>query len=161
MFVVATFDYSFYLELAITDLEKRGIPRENIGGIPLDKRVEERKTLDSIHRADGFSAFDGAAVLGTIFMLLGAIYGFILSWGPIIWGLIGLFTGALLGFVLDNSFSKLHHSKGKKKTGEKSSEIVILLKCEEQHYEMVKKILWDNQALGVGVFKINDLISVN
>ena len=32
MIIAATFEYSFYLELAVSDLEKRGIPRENIGG---------------------------------------------------------------------------------------------------------------------------------
>lgn len=159
MFVAATFDYSFFLELAITDLEKRGIPRENIGGIPLDKRIEERKIMDSLHRADGISMFDGAAVLGTVFMLLGAIYGFILKWGPIIWGLIGLFTGAVLGFILDTSISKIRSYKDKKKTKDKSSEIILFVKCEENQYEMVKKVLWDNQALGVGIFKVNDLIN--
>lgn len=159
MFVAATFDYSFFLELAITDLEKRGIPRENIGGIPLDKRIEERKIMDSLHRADGISMFDGAAVLGTVFMLLGAIYGFILKWGPIIWGLIGLFTGAVLGFILDTSISKIRSYKDKKRTKDKSSEIIIFVKCEENQYEMVKKVLWDNQALGVGIFKVNDLIN--
>ena len=157
MFVAATFEYSLFLELAISDLEKRGIPRNNIGGIPLDKRIEERKIIDSIHRADGISVFDGAAILGTVFMLLGAIYGFILKWGPILWGLIGLFTGAVLGFILDTSISKIRSYKDKKRAKDKSAEIVLVVKCEETQYEMVNKVLWDNQALGVGIFEINDL----
>jgi len=37
--------------------------------------------------ADGISLFDGAAVLGAVFMELGVIYGFVLKWGPIAWGL--------------------------------------------------------------------------
>lgn len=159
MFVAATFDYSFSLELAITDLEKRGVPRENIGGIPLDKRIEERKIMDSLHRADGISMFDGAAVLGTVFMSVGAIYGFILKWGPIIWGLIGLFIGAVLGFILDISISKVRSYKDKKRTKDKSSGMILLVKCEENQYEMVKRVLWDNQALGVGIFKINDIMN--
>jgi len=159
VFVAATFNYSLFLELAISDLEKRGITRENIGGIPLDKRIEERKIIDSIHRADGISLFDGAAVLGTVFMLFGAIYGFILEWGPILWALIGLFTGAALGFILDTSISKIRSYKDNKRKKGRSSEIVLLVKCEESQYEMVKKILWDNQALGVGIFKINDIIN--
>ncbi len=159
MFVTATFDYSFYLELAITDLEKRGIPRKNIGGIPLDRRIEERRLMDTIHRSDGISLFDGATALGTIFMVLGAIYGFILKLGPIIWALIGLFFGAVLGFILDFSIGRIRSYKDKKRTKDKSSEVVLLVKCEENQYEMVKKVLWDNQALGVGVFKINDLVN--
>lgn len=159
MFVAATFNYSLYLELAITDLEKRGIPRENIGGIPLDKRMEERKIIDTIHRADGISLFDGAAALGTVFMLFGAIYGFILKWGPILWGLIGLFFGAALGLTLDIMIGKIRSSKDKKRTKNNSSEIILLIKCEENQYKMVEKVLWDNLALGVGIFKLNDLIN--
>ncbi|MEQ8176116.1 MAG: hypothetical protein ABRQ26_13740 [Syntrophomonadaceae bacterium] len=93
MYVYASFDYSAYLELAITDLEKRGIAREHILAVPLDKRMEERKLFDTIHRADGMSLFDGAAVSGAIFMELGVIYGFVLKWGPIVWALIGLVGG--------------------------------------------------------------------
>jgi hypothetical protein len=159
VFVAATFDYSLYLELAITDLEKRGIPRENIGGIPLNQRIEERKIMDTIHRADGISLFDGAAALGMVFMLFGAIYGFILKWGPILWGLIGLFFGAALGLTLDIMIGKIRRSKDKKRTKNNSSEIILLIKCEENQYKMVEKVLWDNLALGVGIFKLNDLIN--
>ena len=53
MYVFSSFEYSAYLELGISDLEKRGIAREKILAVPLDKRVEERKLLDTIHRADG------------------------------------------------------------------------------------------------------------
>lgn len=158
MFVAATFDYSLYLELAITDLEKRGIPRENIGGIPLDRRIEERKLLDTIHRSDGISLFDGAAALATVFMLFGAIYGFILKWGPILWGLIGFFFGAALGLAIDLLVDKIRSYKDKKRTKDKSPEIVLLVKCEESQYEMVQKVLWDNLALGVGIFKLRDFI---
>lgn len=49
--------------------------------------------MDTIHRADGISLFDGAEVSGAILMTLGVVYGFVLKWGPIIWGLIGLLAG--------------------------------------------------------------------
>lgn len=156
MYVYASFDYSAYLELAITDLEKRGIAREHILAVPLDKRVEERKLLDTIHRSDGMSLFDGAAVLGTVFMTLGTIYGFILEWGPIIWGLIGLLGGALLGFLLDYFGGKIRQNKNAKETrnqakaGKSNTEVVLTIFCKPEQYEMVEKVLWDNMALGVG-----------
>ncbi|MEN6326510.1 MAG: hypothetical protein ABFD18_09960 [Syntrophomonas sp.] len=156
MYVYASFDYSAYLELAITDLEKRGIAREHILAIPLDKKMEERKPLDTIHRADGISLFDGAAVSGAIFMELGVIYGFVLKWGPIIWGLIGLLGGALIGFLLDYYGGIIRQKKLAKETrnqakaGKSNTEVVLTICCKKEEYEMVEKVLWDNMALGVG-----------
>lgn len=98
MHIVSTFEYSQYLELAITELEKKGIAKDKILAVPLDKNIAERKILDKIQRSDGMNLFDRAAVLGTVFMVLGSIYGFILKWGPVIWALIGLAFGAMLGF---------------------------------------------------------------
>jgi hypothetical protein len=157
VYVYASFDYSAFLELAITDLEKRGIAREHILAVPLDKRVEERMVMDTIHRADGISLFDGAAVLGAVFMELGVIYGFVLKWGPIAWGLIGLFGGATLGFLLDYFYGRIRGHKKEKaarsrvKAGENNNtEVVLTVYCEPNQYEMVEKVLWDNMAFGVG-----------
>jgi len=156
VYVYASFDYSAFLELAITDLEKRGIAREHILAVPLDKRVEERMVLDTIHRADGISLFDGAAVLGAVFMELGVVYGFVLKWGPISWGLIGLAGGAILGFLLDYFYGrirghkKVKDSRNQAKAGKSNTEVILTIFCEPREYEMVEKVLWDNMALGVG-----------
>jgi hypothetical protein len=107
MFITATFEYSEYLELAISELEQHGIIRERIVAIPLDKKVEKRKILDTIHRADGVSQIDGAMVLGAVFMELGVVYGYFWKLGPVLWGLIGLGAGALAGFILDYYVGKL------------------------------------------------------
>lgn len=157
MYIYASFDYSAFLELAITDLEKRGIAREHILAVPLDKRVEERMVLDSIHRADGMSLFDGAMVLGAILMELGVIYGFVLEWGPIIWGLIGLLSGAVIGVLLDYFYGSIFGRKKKRssrnqtKAGEyNNTEVILTICCDNSQYEMVEKVLWDNMAFGVG-----------
>jgi len=157
VYIYASFDYSAFLELAITDLEKRGIAREHILVVPLDKRVEERILLDTIHRADGISLFDGAAVLGAVFMELGVIYGFVLTWGPITWGVIGLLGGAILGFLLDYFYGRIRGHKKEKatrnrvKAGESNNtEVIVTVFCENSQYEMVQKVLWDNMAFGVG-----------
>ncbi|MFD0828916.1 hypothetical protein ACT8ZR_25370 [Neobacillus sp. M.A.Huq-85] len=145
MLVIATYENSIFIELAITELKQNGLTNEKILAAPLDKRTGKRQLFDTIHRADGLSLFDGAAILGTCFMLLGSIYGFILKWGPIIWGIIGAISGLLLGFLLKLLIVK----KGKSGSKNISSEIVLMIRCEEDQWKTVEKILWDNGALGL------------
>ncbi|MBI0581191.1 hypothetical protein IEC97_28150 [Neobacillus cucumis] len=145
MLVIATYENSIFIELAITELKQNGLTNEKILAAPLDKRTGKRQLFDTIHRADGLSLFDGAAILGTCFMLLGSIYGFILKWGPIIWGIIGAISGLILGFLLKLLIVK----KGKSGSKNISSEIVLMIRCEEDQWKTVEKILWDNGALGL------------
>ncbi len=155
MFVCGSFAYNFHLELVISELEKKGVSRDAIAAVLMDSRVEERKILDTIHRADGISSFDAASLLGTFCMLAGAIYGFVLHWGPIIWGLIGLLAGSLLGLlgdILMRQTSPKNPSK-RKTTGTakgESPQVFIIVECSEEQVAMVKEKLWDNLALGVG-----------
>lgn len=144
-FIVATFEQTVFLEMAITAVERLGITKDNITALPLDKRTEPRKIFDTIHSADGFSMMDLAAILGTVFMLLGAIYGFELNWGPILWGIIGAVSGILLGFAIKLMILQ------KNKIGIKgiTSEVVVMIQCEEALLEKVEEVLWDHIALGV------------
>ncbi|HYK72419.1 MAG TPA: hypothetical protein VEV44_04670 [Pseudoneobacillus sp.] len=145
MLVIATFENSIFIELAISELEQNGISKEKIFAAPLDKRTEPRKLFDTIHRADGFSLFDSAAIIGTCLMLLGSIYGYVLKWGPIIWGIIGAVVGLILGFLL-----KLYLIKKSKKTSKRiSSEIVLMIRYEAHQKDLIENILWDNYALGM------------
>ncbi|GMA61227.1 hypothetical protein NZD89_16240 [Alicyclobacillus fastidiosus] len=146
MYVIASFEQSIFLELAITALEQSGVPKNQILAVPLDKRSEDRKLFDTIHRADGFSLFDVAAVLGTCGMLLGAIYGMVLRWGPILWGLIGLCAGLLLGFLLKVLFVKKQNKKTKQN---RTSEVFLVIRCTNDQGKNVENILWDNTALGI------------
>lgn len=156
LFVTATFEYSGFLELAISEMEKQGILRERIVAFPLDKRTEKRKILDTIHRADGISQIDGAFVLGAVFMELGVVYGFFWHLGPVLWGLIGFGGGALLGFLLDYFVGKIlatgsQTRRARNKTsGNKAAEVVLIIHCEESQSQMVENILWENLCLGVG-----------
>jgi hypothetical protein len=149
MHVISTFEHSTYIEIAINQLEETGIVKENIAAVPLEKMKESPKILDTIHRSDGASLLDLAAVLATIFSVLGASFGFELKWGPIIWGLIGLGFGAILGFIIDFLLTKKRYrSKTKLKT-----EIILIIKCHEHEFEKVKKILFENMAFGIGKLK--------
>lgn len=157
MFVCGSFSYNFHLELAISELEKKGIPEDAIAAILMDSRVEERKILDTIHEADGISSFDAAALLGTFCMLAGAIYGFILKWGPIVWGLIGLLAGAILGLLGDILISRLilkqnsYTPKNQVTNRERLvSQVLIIVECDAEQVSQVKDVLWGNLAFSVG-----------
>lgn len=153
MYVIASFEQTVFLELAITALEQIGIAKGQILAVPLDKRAEERKLFDTIHRADGVSLFDISAVLGTCGMLLGAIYGFVLTWGPILWGIIGLAAGLILGFLLKFLFVK--KSEDKKLKRDTATEVFLMIHCRQEQSKVVEDILWDNMSLGVA--KLNQL----
>ncbi len=152
MYVIASFEQSTFLELAITALEQKGIQKNHILAVPLDKRTEERKLFDTIHRADGISMFDVAAVLGTCGMLLGAIYGMVLKWGPILWGLIGLIAGLLIGFLLKLLFVKKQNNKAA--SHNIATEVFLLVHCSDEERYMVEDILWDNMSLGIAKLNI-------
>lgn len=160
MLIISSFEHSTYLELAITDLEQRGIPQKDIYAVPLDKVSEERKIFDTIHQADGISLFDGAAILSSVFMLLGSIYGFVMKWGPIIWGLIGLLLGAVLGLLLDLFAGRLKrklkgiNSANKRRKTNQNSEVVLIIRCELEEARMIKQVLRDNFAFGIGELKV-------
>lgn len=143
MLVIATFENSLFIEMAISALEQKGISKEKIFAAPLDKQKDPRQLFDTIHRADGVSLFDAGAILGTCLMLLGAIYGYILKWGPIIWGIIGAVSGLLIGILIKLWLVK---KNGNKKI---SSEIVLMIRCEEYQWDSVQQMLWENLALGV------------
>lgn len=153
MYVVASFDYSSYLDLAITTLEENGIFKDNILAVPLDKRQEQRKIMDTIHYSDGVSLADLAAALATAFAVFGSSFGFIWTWGPIIWGLIGAAVGAIVGFIIDWLFTRKRARREIKK--EKSTEVFLVIQCEgERQAEMAKQTVWDHFALSVA--KIGD-----
>lgn len=145
--IVGTFDYSQFVELAITELEEKGIDKEKIVAVPLVQKDQNFGILDTIHRADGVSIFDTASVFATTGMTLGVIYGFIWTWGPIIWGLIGLIGGAAMGFAADYFLTKRKITTGRK---EKVPEIVLLVDCEISQKDWVEEVLRNNTAFGIG-----------
>lgn len=152
MYIVASFELGNHLELAISDIERLGIPKYKILAIPLDKRVEQARVFDSIHRSDGVSLLDLSAMLGTVFMLLGVIYGYVLAWGPILWGIIGLVIGLILGFLIKFIYMK---SKGRKATSKKNrqTEVFLMIHCSQEQSERIKDILWEHNAFGIAYIK--------
>lgn len=146
MYVVSAFEHSIYLELAITAIQMKGIKKENIMAIPLDKKGEQIKLFDSIHGSDGLSLFDLPAILAVIGGIFGGIYGFALKWGPLMWGLIGIVICFAIGLVIKLIAVKKYSDRQNDKRG---TEVVVIIECIEDQLEMVKNILWSHKALGV------------
>jgi hypothetical protein len=153
MYVVSTFDHSIYLELAITAIQMKGIRKENILAIPMDKRGEQGKLFDSIYSSDGISLFDLPALVAVFFGVFGSIYGFVLKWGPLFWGLIAIAIGFSLGFIIKLILVKKYNHRQNNKIG---TEVVLIIECLENQMEMVKDTLWSNQALGVRKLNIDN-----
>jgi hypothetical protein len=150
MLIIATFKHSAYLELALILIEQKGISKEYMIVAPLDKQHHNDNEIDLIlvHQ-DGKTQMDKVFIFGTIFMLLGAIYGFVLVLGPIIWALIGLVVGGVVGLIFDYFIRK----KPQNRASSDESEVVLMVQCDTHQTETIERILWNHQALGVS--KIN------
>ncbi|MBL4938439.1 hypothetical protein JK636_22260 [Clostridium sp. YIM B02515] len=153
VYIVSTFDHSIYLELVITAIQMKGIKKENIMAVSLDKRGEQRMLFDSIHGSDGLSLFDLPAILAVISGIFGGIYGFVLKWGPLLWGLIAIFIGFIIGLIIRLIMTKKYSDRQSNKSG---SEVVLVIECNESQLEMVKDMLWSHKALGVSKLDIGD-----
>ncbi|MFB5191376.1 hypothetical protein [Alicyclobacillus fastidiosus] len=150
MYVVGSFEHSLFVELVISEIEEAGVSQEQILAIPLDKRNEKPKLFDTAQYADGKSFLDLALVLGTIGMLLGAIYGFVLPLGPIIWALFGLVTGAWIGFIVKFIVIRRQANKQLQTGRGKTTEVVIMVNCPENRVKEIQHILWAHHAQAVG-----------
>jgi hypothetical protein len=153
LYIVATFKHSRKIEIALADLESNGLDKSNILVLPLDNRVESPQLFDTKNQTDRESMIDIAAILGMVLMLLGAIYGFVLKWGPIIWGLIGLIIGGIIGYFIKYFYLK-QKNKRKQNTGEniEQSEIIMIINSLPYQEDKVKQILWNNSALGMAFY---------
>ncbi|ERI91904.1 hypothetical protein HMPREF1982_02947 [Clostridiales bacterium oral taxon 876 str. F0540] len=153
VYIISTFEHSVYLELAITAIQMKGIKKENIMAISLDKKGEQRALFDSIHSSDGLSLFDLPAILAVIGGIFGGIYGFVLKWGPLLWGLIAIFSGFILGLVIKLAITKKYSDRHNDEMG---TEVVLMIECIESQSEFVKDILWSHNALGVRKLDLDD-----
>ncbi|MCM3597811.1 hypothetical protein M4D55_18745 [Metabacillus idriensis] len=154
MQVFATFDHCTYLELAISQLEQEGIPKERILAVSLRTTDDSMKLMDSIHHSDGVSLFDTGAALATAFAVIGVSIGFKLAWGPVYWGLIGAGSGLLLGFLLNLIYYRvIKKKKLKLRSKTKETEVVLVIECHEDFYRRINQVLSDNYAIAIGFVK--------
>ena len=147
MKVVASFQLNKNLERAIAELEHFGIDRKRILALPLVSKAEREMLVPNQK-----ILFETAPILGTIFMLLGTIYGYVLFLGPILWGLFGLILGLITGIIIDVRRVK---KKSKKEINEdgKLTEVFLLVHCSDSDQALiVKEKLWKHLPMGVTSF---------
>lgn len=147
MYVISIFEQTVQVELALSALEEQGIHKNNILATSIEKESRKKKLFDSMHASTDESIFDLAMILATFSSLFGCIYGFILSWGPVIWGVICAFVGFSTGLLI-----KILFLKKKKKPG-CENEVVIVVSCIEHTAETIMRLLRDNGARGVNIIK--------
>ncbi|AEI42989.1 hypothetical protein [Paenibacillus mucilaginosus] len=145
--LIATFEFSPFVEMVIHDFEKLGVPSQNIVALPLENLETQIHVIDSIHRVDGRSILDGAMMGGTIFAVLGAIYGLVWRWGPVIWGLLGLAGGFVLGLLVELAVNKKRMTlfAGRK------SEVMVQVSCHASLKDHLIKVLKMRKALGYAI----------
>lgn len=148
MYIVASFEHSTAIELALTELEQTGIQKSDMFALPLRIRNENKKLFDNAHYSDGVSFIDLSTIMGSILMLVGGIYGFVLKQGPVLWALYGLVSGGVLGFLIKwLVIKKLPSLDLFGRT--RPTEVVMMIRCSSEDDERIKDILWHNKALGV------------
>lgn len=146
VYIISTFEHTKYLELAITAIEMKGIKKSSILAVPLDKRREDITLFDTIHGSDGLSMLDVPIILATFLGIFGSIYGYILTWGPLLWGLIGIIAGIALGLVIKLLTTRRFNNRQK---GSANTEVVLIVECTDKQLDMVKETLWAHHAFGV------------
>ncbi len=147
MYIVSSFKHSLYLELALTDLEQNGIPKSQILAVPLAKKPLSKSMRDMVY-GKRHSDLDIPMALGTAGSVVWGAVGFILEWGPIIWGIIGFFLAGFVGYVLDRFFNKK-----KQETGDKGTEVFVLIHCTETEAATIEQLLWNHKTLGMAFIK--------
>jgi len=152
MYVVSNFEHSIKLESAVTELQIRGIPKQDILAVPLDKQDEDKLLFDRTHSSDGHSTLDFPIISAALFALFGIIYGFLFRWGPVLWALIG--TGA--GFALGLGIKLIISRKRRETLRAELPEVVLVVACDDRQLDQVKDALWKNGALGVGRLCLDD-----
>ena len=155
MYILATYNHSLYLEVALAQLAEAGLSQENVVAVPLRRQQVSVQIFDSVSDTDGASLLGGALAFGTATMVLATIYGFIWYWGPIVGGLIGLFagTGVWLSVAVIIQKKRRQNVTLTGTIGAESGEVVLLIRCAEAQAQSVKEILRSNKALAVGILE--------
>ena len=145
--IYGLFQPSLSLELGVKKLQQKGFSGDKLKLITLEPTLPtKQKVLDSMYKTDGLSLVDGIAILASIGMLMGVIYGSLSSIGSIAMGLIGLFAGGFLGFLVDSLISKRRDVN----TTGAAGEIIISVLCQnEEQQELVKAIFKEFRAVAI------------
>lgn len=98
-YTAASFKHSLEVEVILSQMDMVGIKREALLVVPLYSEDSRKRLIQGYFYLEE-RLMNLAFPLGTVFMLLGVIYGFVLPMGPVLWGLFGLLAGLALGVLL-------------------------------------------------------------
>lgn len=151
MYIVSMFEHSVKVEMALTAIQMKGIPKNYILAVQLDTQAPPPAPFDRMHSSDSRSLIDMPMILAALFALFGLIYGFLLTWGPVLWALIGTGFGFGLGLLIKLLTAK---KKGQKKPKTKLPAVVVMVCCRDDQLQMVQDTMWAHAALGVAKLDI-------
>ncbi len=143
LIIVSLYKQNIQLEWALEQLHQLGIAPQDVMVTPLSgtEKQQFKRTLVCTR-----SMMDIPFVIGTISMLLGCIYGFLLYLGPIIWGLIGLICGIAAGLGVE-WLIRLGSLKQQMKLGQ--TYVLVWFQCVDTLYEAVVPLLESSQGFSV------------
>jgi hypothetical protein len=149
MLVVTSLVHSVEVELLIADIEKIGVSKEKIFATALNKisPTESNNTKRLVDRGMDVTFIDLAFAIGTALSVIGAIYGYALKWGPIIWGLIGFFLGVIIAYLLTVGSSK----KQSKRKDNDPTEVLLFIDCDESLHRKLKELFLAYETNGTAV----------
>ncbi|MFB9324785.1 hypothetical protein ACFFSY_02375 [Paenibacillus aurantiacus] len=149
MLVIGSFQITTELEQVLALLENTGIGRDRIMAVPMDID-ETNDALEPIQSRDRRAGgFEMAMACATAFAVIGTSRGFIWAWGPIIWGILSAIIGFGFGLLLHIAITMIKGGRPRKPG--QLPEVTLLVRCQPESVEAVRRLLWQHQALSVGV----------
>ncbi|MFT8362515.1 MAG: hypothetical protein ABF608_04990 [Sporolactobacillus sp.] len=137
--ILAAFDYSSYIEMALSALVPQKLSKSSLAVFPLYNKPYPDRHMP-IHEQ---SQTDLYFILATISGVLGASIGFLLYWGPIIWGILASVAGFFIGYLLELVWIRRRRHK--------EPQIILVIRCPQEKVDEVCHILWMCQASGLTV----------
>lgn len=151
LYIFATFKHSNLVEICVNELLEMEISRDKILIVPMEVTSKEVSLLDTMYQSDGQSLMDLAGVLGTVFMLIGTIYGYVLRIGPVLSGTVGLVAGLLSGVIIDYFWTKRKNKVTIQK--KEFADIIFTVHCERKDKRAIMKVCGKNGALAIGIYE--------
>ena len=146
MIIVGTFYQSVDLEIALSQIEKEGIPAEEMMVVFMNEHLPNRSKKRDIKEIHS-SAFEIGIAFATGLTVIGASIGFKFLWGPILTGLLA----AIIGFVTGYSSYYFANRKKARTTFINSNEVTLIIQCSKEQRNEIHEILWNHHALSVGM----------
>lgn len=137
--ILAVFDYSTYIEMALSALVPQKISKASLAVFPLHNKPYPNGHMP-FHEQ---SRTDLYFILATITGVLGASVGFRLYWGPIIWGIIASAIGFFIGYLLELVWVQKRRNK--------EPQIILVIHCPQENVDEVCRILWSCQSVGLTI----------